>query len=55
MSIEVIHSSLLILHSRWIPRFARNDKRDAETNKMQNKTATSSALICQHDLDSSVR
>lgn len=30
MSSEVIHSSLLTLHYRWIPRCARNDKQVAE-------------------------
>ena len=25
-----MYSSLLILHQRWIPRFARNDKQDVE-------------------------
>ncbi len=35
-------------------RFARNDQRDAEINKRQNNTATSNALICQHDLTQTV-
>jgi hypothetical protein len=41
--------SLLTLNWLGFLRFARNDT-DAETNKMQNKTATLHALICQHNL-----
>jgi hypothetical protein len=28
-----------------------NDNPDAETNEMQNNTATSNTLICQHDIE----